>query len=299
MKTCLVTGFDGFLGSIIVKQLENQYNVIRLGLNTGDLIYDLSKEKPCMDEDLNLVVHLAGKAHSVPKTEIENRQFYDVNLNGTKNLLEGIAKNCNIDTRVVFISTVAVYGLDEGSNISEDQNPIPKTPYGKSKLEAENWLLNFCKKLNFKLTILRLPLVVGPNAIGNLGAMLSAIRKGRYLSIGEGSARKSMVLASDVAKLISSENLKSGVFNLTDGAHPSFREMEQTIVGKNAGKKVRIISVQIANFLGLLGDIIGSKFPVNSQTIKKLTTSLTFDDNRARKEMKWSPKNVLSDSSWL
>lgn len=299
MKNCLITGYNGFLGSIIVKHLENQYNILRLGLTTGDLIYDLSKERPKLAQDLHLVVHLAGKAHSIPKTDKESREFYDVNLNGTINLFEGIKHNCSPKTRVIFVSTVAVYGLEEGENILENQASNPKTPYGLSKFQAEKWLTEFADNSNIKLTILRLPLVVGPKAKGNLGAMLSAIRKGRYFSIGDGTARKSMVLANDIADLISSDNLKSGIYNLTDGLHPSFRELEMAIVSHNDCRKIKKISKSMAKFIGLFGDVLGSRFPVNSQTIKKMTTSLTFDDIKARKEMNWSPRSVLSDSSWL
>ncbi|MGB0430998.1 MAG: NAD-dependent epimerase/dehydratase family protein [Bacteroidia bacterium] len=255
--------------------------------------------RPKLAQDLHLVVHLAGKAHSIPKTDKESREFYDVNLNGTINLFEGIKHNCSPKTRVIFVSTVAVYGLEEGENILENQASNPKTPYGLSKFQAEKWLTEFADNSNIKLTILRLPLVVGPKAKGNLGAMLSAIRKGRYFSIGDGTARKSMVLANDIADLISSDNLKSGIYNLTDGLHPSFRELEMAIVSHNDCRKIKKISKSMAKFIGLFGDVLGSRFPVNSQTIKKMTTSLTFDDIKARKEMNWSPRSVLSDSSWL
>src|SRR5690606_36461035 len=117
-----------------------------------------------------------------------------------------------------------------------------------------------------------------------LGAMVKGIKTGRYLSIGGASARKCMVWAADIADIITRLAQVGGIYNLTDGYHPSFGELENAIagvLGKTPPLKVPMLA---AKGLGLVGDVLGSRSPVNSDKIQKITSSLTFDDRRARSE---------------
>src|SRR5690606_10477594 len=115
----------------------------------------------------------------------------------------------------------------EGVDIKEDSPLDGKTPYAESKALAEAWLGKWAGENGVTLGILRLPLIAGPNPPGNLGAMVNGIRLGRYLSVGQANARKSMVWAEDVARIIPVVAERGGVYNLTDGHHPSFSELEE------------------------------------------------------------------------
>ena len=299
MKTCLLTGHTGFLGQHILKHLEEKYRVIKVGRNSGDVICDLSKAKPSISDQIDLVVHAAGKAHSVPKTEEEKQEFLNVNFKGTINLFDGIADRLAVDARIVFISTVGVYGEHEGLKLKENRPLLATAAYALGKIKSEKWLDDFAASKQLSLTVFRLPLVAGKNAPGNLGAMIRGISTGKYLSIGGGKASKSMVLANDVGKLIASEALQPGTFHLTDGVHPTFRELEKAIATK-VGKPIpRKLPVFLANILGIVGDIIGSKFPVNSNAIQKITSDLTFDDTKAREQLNWNPQKVLQNTDWI
>ena len=129
----------------------------------------------------------------------------------------------------VFISSVAVYGLDFGHNISENHPLQAVDPYGKSKIEAEKYLKKWSEEKNVNLTILRLPLIIGKNAPGNLNSIKKAIKNRYYFRINDGKAKRSMVLAEDVAKIIIKASEIGGIFNLTDGYHPALREIELKI----------------------------------------------------------------------
>ena len=84
----ILTGANGFLGKHIVKELK--VKPVTIGRNSqSDIIVDLSKEIPLLPK-VDLVIHSAGKAHSVPKTNIEKQSFFDVNVKGTENLLKGL-----------------------------------------------------------------------------------------------------------------------------------------------------------------------------------------------------------------
>jgi nucleoside-diphosphate-sugar epimerase len=287
----LITGANGFLGKHIVKELK--VKPITLGRDShSDIIVDLSKEIPVLPE-VDLVIHSAGKAHSVPKNDIEKQSFFDVNVKGTENLLIGLEK-AGMPKEFVFISSVSVYGVTLGNHIKEEQSLTAKDPYGTSKILAEKLVQDWCVKNNIICTILRLPLVIGKNPPGNLGAMIDGIIRGFYFNIAGGNAKKSMVLAEDVACFIPNVARIGGTYNLTDGYHPSFFELS-TVISKQKGKSNPLsLPIFLVKILGFVGDLIGEKAPINSLKIKKITSDLTFDDTKARKFVGWNPHNVLN-----
>jgi nucleoside-diphosphate-sugar epimerase len=216
----LLTGATGFLGKYLLSELDAQkIQVDTVGRNVENTFQcDLAKDILELGSDsmYDMVVHNAGKAHFVPQNEAEGKVFYDVNVGGTEKLLDAILSLKNKPKCIVFVSTVAVYGLELGENIDETAPLLGNTPYAKSKILAEEMIQTWCANNGVNFVILRLPLVVGENAPGNLGAMEKAIRKGYYFRLGSGLARRSMVNAVDVAKLIPNLIEMNGVYNLTD-----------------------------------------------------------------------------------
>jgi nucleoside-diphosphate-sugar epimerase len=290
MISFLVTGASGFLGKAILCELFlHKDRFITIGRqSTNDILCDLVSEVPIINVNIDCVIHAAGKAHSVPKTAAEDQEFFDVNLIGTNNLLGALERLDQLPKSFVFISSVAVYGCNEGTNIDEKTPLLACDPYGLSKIKAEQLVKNWCHENNVVCTILRLPLLIGKNPPGNLGAMLNGIKKGYYFNIDGGKAKKSMVLAEDVAKFIPKIKNIGGTYNLTDGSHPTFKDLSQTI-GKSGIINLPLI---IAKLLGCIGDHLGAKAPINSKKVFKITTDLTFDDRKAR-EFGWDPQNVL------
>jgi nucleoside-diphosphate-sugar epimerase len=293
----LLTGANGFLGSVIKNTIESTDRVVdSLGRSkTNSISIDLSKGIPTLDTSYDIVIHCAGKAHSRPKTEIEKQEFFDVNYQATINLCLALEATNNLPLQFVFISTIAVYGKSKGNMITEDSSLDGVSPYAESKIAAEIFLEKWCEKFSVKLLILRLPLIIGNQAPGNLGKMVKGIKRGTYLSIAGGKARKSMVLVNDVADFILFNPKGSGVFNLTDGYHPTFFELEELISKSFKKNKPLNIPNWFAKFLGLVGDLLPFS-PINSDTISKITSNLTFSDEKARKELGWKPKSVID--SW-
>ena len=293
----LITGASGFLGKIISTELiKLGYTILTLGKQDSNYIrVDLAKEgfQLPSQEKIDLVIHAAGKAHSIPKTTAEIKDFFDVNFEGTKRVCESLGINQSLPKAFVFVSTVAVYGIDSGKLISEDYPLIGNTPYAQSKIMAEAWLQQWAAKNNVVLSILRLPLVVGLNPPGNMGTMIHGIDSGRYLSIGDAGARKSAVWAADIAYIFPRLAQKGGIYNLTDGYHPSFGELERCIassLNKNPPSKIPFI---LAKALAFFGDFLGSRSPINSIKLNKITSTLTFDDSKARTLLNWQPNSVL------
>ena len=293
--TLLFTGASGFLGSNIIQLLNGAYNIISVGLSPQDTyLVDIATDIPTFIDAFDVVFHAAGKAHSVPKTEAEKRLFFDVNLQGTKNLCTALERS-GIPKAFIFISTVAVYGCDSGENITEEHPLNGTTPYALSKIKAEKYLQGWCAMHNVKLSILRPSLIAGPNPPGNLGAMIRGIRNGKYLSIAGGKARKSVLMVQDIANLLPMLIEKGGIYNVCDSYQPSFRELEMVIC-KQLNKKLPLsIPYWFAKSMAVLGDCFGENTPINSLKLRKITNSLTFSNEKAVRELGWKPMNVLKN----
>jgi len=296
MKRLLFTGGSGFLGYNIRPVLEREYDVVHsLGIGENDDIkYNLAKEVPPINTHYDMVLHAAGKAHTVPKTDEEKQVFFDVNYQGTVNLCTALEK-AGIPKAFVFISTVAVYGCEFGELIDEYHPLNGDSPYAKSKIMAEEYLTKWCLDHQVRLGILRPSLLAGKNAPGNLGAMVKGIRKGYYMNIAGGKVVKSILMAEDIARLVPLLEEKGGVYNVCDTRQPSFGEISMS-VAKQLGKgKPLDIPYWLAWCLAKVGDLLGSKAPINSYKLEKMTKSLTFSNEKAKHELGWEPLDVLEN----
>jgi GlcNAc-P-P-Und epimerase len=295
MESLLFTGASGFLGVSIKPLFYSIYDITTVGLiDEDDIKINIAKDIPVLDKYYNIVLHAAGKAHTVPKTEAEKKLFFDVNYQGTVNLCKAL-EMVGVPKSFIFISSVAVYGCDYGNEITEEYPLYGDTPYAKSKIMAEEFLKDWCVKNNVILSIIRPSLLAGKNAPGNLGAMVNGIKGGKYLSIAGGKARKSVLMVQDIANLVPLLAAKGGVYNVCDSEHPTFRELEK-IISTQLGKSMPIsIPYWMAKCMAIVGDCLGSNAPINSMKLDKITKSLTFSNEKARKELGWEPMSVVEN----
>lgn len=293
MEKLLFTGGTGFLGKNIRPILDSMYEVITCGSSADNILkVNLAKEIPTLDQHYDVVLHACGKAHVIPKSEAEKQAFFDVNYQGTVNLCSALEK-VGVPKALIFISTVAVYGCEFGKLITEDHPLNGDTPYAKSKIMAEEYLMRWCKKHNVILGILRPSLLAGKNAPGNLGAMVNGIRKGFYMNIGGGKVVKSILMAEDIARLLPLIVEKGGIYNVCDTRQPSFGQISEQ-VAKQLGKgKPLNIPYWIALCMAKVGDCLGAKAPINSYKLEKMTKDLTFSNEKAKRELGWEPLDVL------
>ena len=295
MDTLLFTGGTGFLGKNVMPLLLERYEVTTCGITLDDTInVNLANEIPELDKHYDIVLHACGKAHVVPRTPEEEKAFFDVNYEGTRNLCAALEK-VGVPKALVFISTVAVYGCESGELISEDHPLNGDTPYAKSKIMAEEFLTTWCKEHGVVLGLLRPSLLAGKNAPGNLGAMVNGIKKGFYLNIAGGKVCKSVLMAEDIARLLPLVAVKGGVYNVCDTNQPTFGEISAS-VAKQLGKRKPIsIPYWMAWCMAKVGDLLGPKAPINSYKLEKMTQSLTFSNDKAREDLGWEPLDVLEN----
>ena len=295
MKKLLFTGGTGFLGKNVMPILTKKYEVTTCGITPDDMIKaNLAKEVPCLPEKYDVVLHACGKAHVVPKSDAEKQAFYDVNYQGTVNLCKAL-ENAGIPKALVFISTVAVYGCEFGEMITEEHPLEGDSPYAKSKIMAEKYLMEWCEKNEVVLGILRPSLLAGKNAPGNLGAMVNGIKKGYYMNIAGGKVVKSILMAEDIAILVPLVEEKGGTYNVCDSCQPSFGDISMSIAKQLGKGKPLNLPYWLACFMAKVGDLLGNKAPINSYKLEKMTKSLTFSNAKARKELGWEPLDVLTN----
>ncbi len=173
----LITGSNGFIGSHLVERLLKQkYRVICLVRKTSDLRWnkDLPVEFVYGDftdsssfflfiSDVGYIYHLGGilRAH-------KESEFFRVNYEGTKNLLEACRQHNSVLKRFVYISSQAAAGPSlNGIPLTEADPPKPISAYGRSKQLAEQAVLDF--QSFFPITIIRPPVVYGPRDDDFLG----------------------------------------------------------------------------------------------------------------------------------
>lgn len=295
MEKLLFTGGTGFLGKNTRPILDKMYEVTTCGISTDDMLKaNLAKEIPILDQHYDVVLHACGKAHVIPKSEAEKQAFFDVNYNGTVNLCMAL-ENVGAPKALIFISTVAVYGCEFGEQITEEHPLNGTTPYSKSKIMSEEYLTNWCKKHNVVLGILRPSLLAGKNAPGNLGDMVNGINKGLYMNIAGGKVVKSILMAEDIAILLPLVEKNGGIYNVCDTRQPSFGQISEVIAKQLGKRKPFNIPYWVAWCMAKLGDCLGSKAPINSYKLEKMTRSLTFSNDKARKELNWEPLDVLTN----
>jgi nucleoside-diphosphate-sugar epimerase len=121
--------------------------------------------------------------------------------------------------------------------------------------------------------------------------MILGIKRGYYFNIAGGNAKKSMVLASDIAKYILKASEVGGIYNLTDGYHPTYSEVAEQF-GKIHHRRIISLPLVVIKPITKIGDFF-PKFPLNSCRLSKLNQTLTFNDEKARKELGWKGSNAL------
>ncbi|MEC5171961.1 NAD-dependent epimerase/dehydratase family protein [Chryseobacterium nepalense] len=289
----LFTGANGFLGKNVIPKLkEKSFQVKTFGTKNADYVYDISNEIPSLEEKFDIVFHAAGKAHCIPKNRNEEKKFYDVNFEGTKNLCRSLESN--LPEVFIFISTVAVYGIESGENINEDSPLAGDTPYSKSKIMAEKFLQDWCGKNNIRLFIFRPPLIAGPNPPGNLGDMIRAVRTGKYFNIAGGKTPKSLIWVEDFAELTKLSITKpGGIYNVCDDHNPTFNEISgkiSSILNKRQPKNIPYFLVKL---MAIAGDALGGRAQINSLKLNKITKALTFSNRKVKEELGFIPTNVM------
>lgn len=201
MKKILITGANSYVGTSFKKWVEkysDQYSVDAISLR-NDSWKDMSFQ------GYDVVLHTAAIVH-VKERDIT--KYYKVN----RDLTIEVAKKAKREgvKQFIFLSTMGVYGREEGV-ITKETKPAPKTPYAKSKLEAEK-LLSEINSDSFKVAILRPPIVYGRDCPGNYKRLAKLAKKAKFFP--EISNKRSMLYIDNLSEFIRLiiDNNVSGIY---------------------------------------------------------------------------------------
>ena len=249
------------------------------------------------------VVHLAALLHQFQPTAELSKHFERVNVDGTGNVVraavdEGVA-------RLVFLSTIAVYGPST-QVLDENSAPQPHTDYGRTKLAGERLVLAATVNGRPIGTVLRPAAVYGARIKGNYRRLALAIARRRYVSLGPGTNRRTIVHDRDLAKAIlvasTHPDAAGAVFNVSDGKVHTLAAIVTAIhraLGRRPPQWHLPLGVARAG-AGLCEAVfgaIGRRPPLSRALLEKYTEDSAVDGTLIQRALGFAPEVDL-ESGW-
>lgn len=315
----LVTGATGVIGPRVVDALCNAGCHIRtLSLDeppsgkwpddsveafTGD-VTDPAVVSSAM-QGVDAVIHLAALLHIVNPPSSLSEQYRKINVDGTRMVVDAAVK-ANV-RRILFFSTIAVYGNMNGQIVNEGTKTQPDTYYAQTKVDAEQIVLAAKNAAGQAIgTVLRLGAVYGSRIKGNYRQLLIALERGYFLPIGKSLNRRTLIYDKDVASaavLALNHPVAAGrVYNVSDGEYHTLREIIVEMCDA-LGRKPPLFSIPAAPVrlaTGLLEDVAkvcGFTPPLIRATIDKYLEDIAVDSRLIQTELGFKPHFDLS-SGW-
>ena len=269
----IITGATGFVGKNLSKFLkEKGYHIVPLSLRKA---WEL-------DQNAEAIIHLAGKAHDTKNTSAE-KEYFEINTELTKKLFVEFLKTPAQDF-IYFSSVKATADTVEGF-LDESHTSNPQTPYGKSKLEAEEFLLSQKLPENKRLFIIRPCMIHGPGNKGNLNLLYKFVQKGIPYPLAAFENKRSFLSIDNlnflILEMLSNKNVGSGIYNFADDEVLSTNELVK-LIANTSGKKEKLwrISSKLISATAKMGDVM--KLPLNSERLKKLTENYWVSNQKIK-----------------
>jgi GlcNAc-P-P-Und epimerase len=292
-KYKLVIGGSGFVGTYLINKLDLD-STLNFDKNPSLFFNHITTIGNILDKsgldvilkDVDSIILLAAEHRDdvSPKS-----LYYEVNVNGTKNVLDLMDKYAI--KKLIFTSSVAIYGLDK-LNPDENHTEDPFNHYGKSKWKAEQvikqWYEN--EAVGKSVTIIRPTVIFGERNRGNVYNLLKQIKSGNFFMIGNGQNIKSMAYVGNVVALIKNrlEKTDAGfhVFNYADKPDFTTSDLVSFIDKK---MKLNISKIKIPFWLGMIigycfdiiSKIFRKKLTISSVRVKKFCSTTQFDATKA------------------
>lgn len=291
-------GASGFVGTRLLgllKESGENYQLKNIDLQPSHFFNDLTiigdvRNQEQMDKELagsDIVILLAAQ-HRDDVSPIS--LYYDTNVGGMEKTLKAMEKNGV--KRIIFFSSVAVYGLNK-KNPDEDHPKDPFNHYGKSKWQAEQVLQEWHKTHpDWNVNIIRPTVIFGERNRGNVYNLLKQISSGKFLMVGNGNNKKSMAYVGNIVAfvkyMIDKCTTDYNVFNYIDKPDFTMNDLVNH-VEKVLGK--HIPSTHFPYWLGMFGGycfdllafITRKKLTISSVRVKKFCATTEFNATKVQK----------------
>lgn len=219
----VIIGSSGFVGSNLIKKIKN-HHLKKINSKNLDLL-DKKKTLKKLPKILknSKIIFSAGKHRKYGDTIALKKK----NLTIFKNFIDSCS--INIPERIIFLSTVEVYGSMNKKKINENTKLNPANNYANGKIIQENKLVQFCKKKNIKYYILRLPGFYGKKDFSSViqKIILKIKSENKFNWDTNGNELRDYIYIEDlvliIKKFVFNSRLESGVYNVASGKSYSIR----------------------------------------------------------------------------
>tara|TARA_B100002019_G_scaffold293340_1_gene320230 strand:- start:1753 stop:2733 length:981 start_codon:yes stop_codon:yes gene_type:complete len=311
MKKILITGASGFIGQSLIKSLLKLNKFVRGTIRSSNSFFSNTKIEYVTLGDINIktswkenlvdvdcIIHCAGKVHEMKSSKNDLSKIYQsVNVDGTIRLANQAAE-AKI-RRLIFLSSIKVNGESTRNNhinkfFNEKKKNVftykdiacPEDLYAKSKFEAEKALWKISSKTGLEVVVVRLPLVYGYGAKGNLARLIKLVKTGIPLPLGMIKNQRSMIgidnLTDLLIRCIDHPEASGKTFLASDGEDLSTLELIK-LIASSMGKKANPFPLPIF-LLKFLGSIFGKTEETN-----RLVGSLRIDNSFTKESLDWVP----------
>lgn len=270
IQSVYITGANGFIGKHLCSLLERKYAVTKYKRNESIVIHE------------DVVIHLAGLAHDLSKVSNE-ADYYRVNTDFTKEVYDAFLQSPA--KKFIFLSSVKAAADVVEEILTEDTLPNPQTPYGLSKLKAEQYIISHPETAssNKQFYVLRPAMVYGEGNKGNLNTLYHFLKKGYPWPLGAFNNRRSYCAVENLLfvmdEILRIDDFPAGIYNVCDDEAVRTNDLVAWIQ-RGSGKRTQIYKIPafLIYILVKLGDLF--KLPLNSETFKKLTDSYEVSNKK-------------------
>lgn len=291
----LITGSNGFLGQYLTQFLAEQgYSVLAhtrqaqtfAHPNIKNINFDLNDNLDNIDlGQVEIIIHCAGRAHVMNETAASPLEAYrQTNVQGTLNLAQKAVESGV--KRFIYLSSIKVNGEQTTTQAFKPNDCVQTDdPYGLSKYEAEQALLELSKNIGLEVVIIRPVLIYGPNVKANFKSMVKLASKKLPLPIGCLDNKRSMVSVYNLADLIHTcmthPNANREVFLASDQDDISVKQLFEKLA-KCQNNKLLMLPVP-KSLINFLASLVGKK-----AVASRLCSELVVDTTKNTQLLGWT-----------
>ena len=299
----LLTGSNGFLGQYLSQFLaEKGYSVLAhtrkaqtfAHPNINNINFDLNNNLDTVDlSQVEVIIHCAGRAHVMNETAASPLEAYrQTNVQGTLNLaLKAVQNGVK---RFIYLSSIKVNGEQTTVQPFKPSDAVnTDDPYGLSKYEAEQALLELSKQTGLEVVIIRPVLIYGPNVKANFKSMVVLASKKLPLPIGCLDNKRSMVSIYNLADLIHTcmthPNANREVFIASDQDDISVKQLFEKLAYHQNNKLLMFPVPKI--LISFLASLVGKK-----AVASRLCSELVVDSSKNTQLLGWKAPYSIDSS---